>query len=347
MKIPSSFRATLLVVLVPLTGCDRDVSQASPAAVTVSVHIVHASNVPEQIVASGAIEAIDKAEIAFMVSGRVLSVPAADGALIKQGDVLAQLDPVDYERSVAIAEAQLQEVKSRHARLARLHEAGSLTATDFDRISSALQQAEAAATLARRQLDYTVLHAPCDGWVVRRGIAPGLVAVPAVPVFTLLPPGAVWANVGVAETEISRVQVGQLVDVHVPAAGHDPQRGTVESILPNADPLARTFTVKVRLANRGGELRQGHVVVAHILTGRTHRALLVPPQAVQKHPDGSLFVWLVEPTRQTAVRQLIQVESLTATGIEVSAGLTDGDQIVLNVPHTLFEGTRLALAHRP
>lgn len=347
MNLTTSHRAALVAVSLFLAGCHHDRDGAAPDATPVQVYVAHAHDVAEEVIASGAIEAIDKADVAFMVPGRVISVDVEDGALVQRGQILARLDPGDYEKNLAIAEAQLQEMKARHARLMRLHEAGSLTDTDFDRIVAGLQQAESAAELARRQLGYTVLHAPFDGWVVKRNIAPGLVAAPALPVFTVLSPGAVWANLGVSEAEIGKIRVGETVQIHLAATKLPVQTGTVDAILPNADILSRSFTVKVRLANEHNDLRHGNVVVGHILTGENRRVITVPPQVVQKHPDGSLFVWLVAPTSHTAVRQLVDVAGLRATEVEIASGVREGDQIVLNVPHTLFEGARLTVAKQP
>ena len=336
--------ATLCVVAMLSNGCQRDKVDAAPEARSVKPLVVRANEVPVAFVASGAIEAIDRADLAFQVPGRVTEVDVDDGTLVQKGQLLAELDPTDFQKGLAIAEAQLQEVKARHARLTRMHEAGSLTETDFDKIDAALKQAESAAALARRQVGYTELRAPFDGWVVKGGIAAGVVANPAVPVFTVFSSGAVWAKLGVSEVEIGKVHIGQNVEVQVPATHAGPQSGKVEAILPNAEMLSRAFTVKVRLENSNGELRQGNVIVGRIFTGETRGALTVPPQVVQKNPDGSLFVWLIDSTRHTAVRQLVEVAALRATEIEIGSGLRDGDQVIANVPHTLFEGERLNLA---
>jgi RND family efflux transporter MFP subunit len=344
MKTQLSHAAAALAVALLVGGCRRGHDPIALEARPVQAHRVSAHDVAVEVIASGAIEAIDKAEVAFMVPGRVIAVDAGDGAMVRAGQLLARLDPGDYEKKLAIAEAQLTEVKARHARLSRLHEAGSLTDTDFDKIDAALKQAAAATELARRQLGYTQLHAPFDGWIVKRGIAAGVVAAPGVPVFTMFSPGAVWANLGVSEAERPQVRVGQSVAVSAPAARADVHRGLVEAILPDADPLSRAFTVKVRLENPDGALRHGNVVVGRILTGKTRHVVTVPPQVVQKNPDGSLFVWLIDPSRQVAIRQLVEVGALDGSEVEIAAGLRDGDRIILNVPHTLFEGARLTAA---
>lgn len=339
--------ATALVTVLVASGCHHDGTDSAPEPTSIKAYAVHAHEVPVEVIASGAIEAIDKADIAFQIPGRVVSVDIEDGTLAQKGQLLARLDSADYQKNLAIAEAQFQEVKARHLRLTRMHEAGSLTDADLDKIDAALKQAESAAELARRQVGYTELRAPFDGWVVKQGVAAGVVAAPAIPVFTVYSQGAVWANLGVSEAEIGKVHIGQAVEISAPAVPSSLQRGTIEAILPNAAMLSRAFTVKARLENTQGSFRHGNVVVGHILTGETRRAVTVPPQVVQENPDGSLFVWLIDSARHTAVRQLVEIGALRASEIEISAGLNEGDQVVLNVPHTLFEGAHLTTTNTP
>lgn len=341
MKITFILPIALSVLGSAFQGCHREEASVPPAVEVTALSIAK-KTVPGEIVASGAIEAVDKAELAFQVPGRVLTVEVADGSVVKQGEVLARLDPADLQQALAISEANLAEVRARHARLSRLHELGSLTDTDFDKIDAALKQSESAAELSRRQLSYAELRAPFDGIAVKRGLAAGVVVTPGLPVFTVLSPAPVWANVGVAEVDARRVNIGQKAAVLLPAAvGDAAHAGVVEAVLPQADPLSRSFTVKIRLDNADRTLRPGNVVTTRILTGETREIVSVPPQAVAKNPDGSLFVWLVDPVKHTAVRQIVEAGALGSTEVEIRSGLKSGDQVVLAIPHTLFEGMPL------
>ena len=334
---------TLVAVGALLGGCKRESVDLPEEPTAVEVYVASPKDVTEEVIASGAIEAIEASDVAFMASGRVVSVEVKEGMLVEAGQLLARLDPGDYEKNLDIAEAQLEEVSSRHARLSRMYDAGSLTETDFEKIDAALKQSRSAAELARRQLGYTELRAPFAGWVEKRGIEAGVVVAPGVPVFTVRSPGPVRANLGVAEVNISDVRVGQAVDVRVSATDQRGQRGVVESILPHADPLTRAFTVKVRLENADDDLRHGNVVVGHILTGKMRPCLMVPPQAVQRNADGSLFVWLADVERDVAMRQIVEVGELRESELEITSGVKAGDQIIVNVPHTLFEGQPIAV----
>jgi RND family efflux transporter MFP subunit len=322
-------------------GCRRGPAGAEAAAVEVRAIRVSTRAIPDEITAAGAIEAVQKADVGFLVAGRVLEVSVEDGTDVIRGQLLARLDPADYQQRLAIAEASLAEVRARHERLTRMHDLGSLTASDFDRIESALKEAESGAELARRQLAYTELRAPFDGQAVRSGIAVGQAVVPAVPVFTVLAPAPVWANVGVAEGDAHRVRAGQSVRVVLPSAGDRLFAGTVETVLPQAEPLSRSFTVKILLDNADHLLHPGNVVTARIATGTIHHAVTLPPEAVQRYPDGALFAWTVDPQRHTAARQIIETGQLRGDVVEVTSGLKPGDVVVTSVPLTLFEGMAL------
>ena len=335
------------LVLSLAAGCRRTGGEAPAPALPVQVIRAAATVLPEEITAAGAIEAVDKAEVAFFVAGRVAELTVEDGAEVRKDDVLARLDPGDYRQALDAAEARLAEVSARHARLARLHELGSLTDSDFDKIDSALREVQAGAEVARRRLADTELRAPFAGRAVRRNLAVGTVVGPAVPVFTVLATSPVWASVGANEAEARRVQAGQAARVFLPATGDHAYTGKVETVLPQADPLSRSFTVKIRLANADGVLHHGNVVTARIATGAQRTAVLVPPAAVCRFPDGALFVWTVDPQRSAAVRRIVTTDGLQPTAVEITSGLKGGEQVVLNAATTLYEGQLLQVTAAP
>jgi len=347
MKIVPTLLITLAASSIILGGCRRSGESAATPEIAVQVITAEIKEIPDIVVASGAAEAVTKADIAFLVAGRILAVEVEDGDEVKKDQVLARIDPSDYQQALAIAEAKLTEVRARHERLSKLHELGSLTATDFDKITAGLQEATSATELARRQLVYTELRAPFDGIVVKHSIAAGVVTAPGIPVFTVLAPTPVRASVSVAEVDDRRIQVGQAVEVQVPATGNQVYTGKVEALLPQADALSRAFTLKIKFENADVPLRPGNIVVAHIKTGKTLNAITIPPQVIQKFADGSLYVWLVDPVRKTAVRQVIETGLLQTTEVKVSSGLKAGDLIILQVPYTLFEGTPLKVVSKP
>lgn len=333
--------AIILCGLTLLAGCRRE-SQPAAARPQVSVIRLEARPLADDVTASGVIEAVDKAQVGFMVAGRVLRVAAEDGDTVSSGQLLAALDASDYSDALAIAEGRLAEIRARHARLTKLHELGSLTATDFDKINTALNEAESSVDLARRRVAYTELKAPFAGRVVRLGIAPGTVVAPGMPVFTVLAAAPVWAVLSVPEVDAPRIKVGQEAQVTLAAAGGSEVAGAVEAVLPQADALSRSFAVKIRLANADGRFRAGNVVSARIVTGRSRPAFTLPPQAVQRYADGGLYVWTVDAARHTVAHRIVGIGRARETEVEIVSGLQPGDLVVSAGVAPLIDGMEVA-----
>lgn len=341
-----AFRGAVVLAMVAGlcgAGCRRSETPAAPTP-AVQVLKLELRDWPAEMTASGVIEAVDKVQAAFQVPGRVRRVAVEDGDTVTAGQVLVELEDADYRDALTAAEARLAEVEARQARLARLHELGSLTATDFDKINAALAEARAGAELARRRLEYTQLKAPFAGRVVRHGVAPGTVVGPGVPVLSVLAGAPVWAVLSVPEVDAPRVQPGQAAKVNLAAAGGAETEGTVETVLPQADPLSRSFAVKIRLANADGRFRPGNVVLARLAAGEGRRALLLPPALVQRYPDGGLYVWTVDPQTKTVVRRIIGIGRVRDTEVEVVSGLEAGALVVRGGAEPLFDGMAVTLA---
>ncbi len=326
-----------------LAACRRHGADNIPPP---SVHTVAAErvDVAEEISASGVIEAVDKVQLGFLVPGRVKEVAVGDGADVTAGQLLARIDDADLRNEAAIADARLAETRARHERLTRLHELGSLTPSDFEKSAAALSESESAAALAHRRLGYAELHAPFAGRFVRQGISVGGVVTPAVPVCTVSASAPVWASLSVPEVDAPRLRAGLRASVSLAATEAPPVSGAIETILPQADALTRSFLVRIKLANEDGRFRLGNVVTARIATGVTRSSIVLPPSLVQRFPDGALYVWTAEPGRSVVTRRIVTVGRPAGTGIEVLSGLQPGDRVVESGATPFYEGMPVQLA---
>ena len=126
--------------------------------------------------------------------------------------------------------------------------------------------------------------------------------------------------------------------ISVPGAATDPERYEKRFDFLTSDAMRNYFRRRYS---------PGNIVIAHIASGQARNVLTVPPQVVQKFADGSLFDWIVDPVRHTAVQQVIEAGSLNNSEVEIASGLKAGDQVIRNVPQTLFEGTPLKTTTAP
>ena len=111
------------------------------------------------------VTASDEAELAFRVSGELVEFPARRGLRVQQGDLLARIDPTDYEAELQHATAQYELAKSQLERVSGLVEKQLISQADFDTRQAEYIVAQSTLKRARNNLDYTRIHAPFDGRV--------------------------------------------------------------------------------------------------------------------------------------------------------------------------------------
>lgn len=343
-SVPSPSLGALLAGFVLLLAACSKPPPTPPAAPSVTTVVIRSHDLADELSAAGTIEAVDKAQLGFMVPGRLLKFEVEDGASVSAGQLLARLDDADYRQEVAIAEARLAETRARAERLRKMHELGSLTASDYEKITAGLSEAESAATLARQRLAYTELRAPFAGRVTRHSVAAGTVVAPGTPICSVLAPAPLWATLSVPEAAAARLLPGQVAHVRLAAADNVAATAPIETILPQADPITRSFQVKVRLANDEQAFRPGNVVVASVELGSRRAVVTVPPTAVQRFPDGALYVWLVEPQRSTVTRRIVTIGRPRGAEVEVTSGLESGERIVTASATPLFDGMAVSAA---
>ncbi|HEX9710551.1 MAG TPA: efflux RND transporter periplasmic adaptor subunit, partial [Candidatus Thermoplasmatota archaeon] len=245
---------------------DSAVPQVAEATVSVTIRPVTRLDRPEYVALSGDVEGWSTAHVGFMVPGRVARVGPREGDAVGAGDLLAELEPRDYELNLEIAAAQRERAEDEHRRAVALLQQNGIAENDFHKAEIALRLARAQEEMAAKKLADTRVLAPFGGVVARRGVEPGEQAGPGMPVFTIVRVDPVQVRVGVPEAEIARVAVGQGATVTVPALGGLPLEGRVRLVGVAADPASRTYTVKVEVANPDRTLRPGMIAEVRIET---------------------------------------------------------------------------------
>jgi RND family efflux transporter MFP subunit len=344
-RVTGCYAAALLLLATLLGACAKHPPAVEPTP-AVAVLEIKPQEVSDDISAAGTIEAVNKTQLGFMVAGRVRRIEVEDGATVVAGQLIAELDGTDYRQQLAIAEAKLTETRAHETRLRQMHDLGSLTATDLDKITAAVAEVEATTELARRHVGYTKLHAPFAGRITRHAVSEGTVVAPGTPVCTLIALAPVWATLSVPEGDATRIAPGQAARVRLASMENVDVSASVESVLPQADPVTRTFAVKLRLENADLAFRPGNVVTAWISPGPTHSVITIPPSAVQHFPDGALFVWIVDPTQHTVTRRIVSIGRTRGTEVEVTAGLVSGERIVTAIAAPLFDGMKVSVSAR-
>jgi multidrug efflux system membrane fusion protein len=324
------------------------------APVPVIAAVVTRRNVPIYLTGLGSVQAVLTVGIHSQVDGKLQDVPFSEGQLVKQGDVLARIDPRLFRAALDQAkakkaqdEAQLigaQKDLTRFKTLAlksfETEQNVDLQQAKVDQLKATLDADAAAIETAQTQLDYTTITAPNDGRIGMRLVDPGnvvhasdagsiatlVLTQPAAVVFTL--PARVLDDLRQAMTDHP---------IEVVAFDQDNQRqlssGTLLMVDNTIDQATATIRLKANFANADERLWPGQFVNARLLLETRVNVVVVPSIAVQRGPQG-LFAWIVT-ANDTAVARPIQVGPTTGDLTIVTSGLEEGDRVVTDGQYKL------------
>lgn len=323
---------------------EQQKKEANGEAVPVTVGRVQKIQERETIAVSGTISTPNSpAQLSFLVSGKVVSVGPREGEYVKKGQVLASIDPTDYQLPLAAAKAQTDQARvgyeraeDEFKRMKMMYDSKSLAPNDFQKYKAAYdsarqqyEQAAASEKLSRKHLTDGTLYAPTSGYIAKRSIEPGDTASPGRVAFEIVQMDPVEVNVGVPETDVHLVKIGQKADITVPALPGKSFEGTVRVINVSADPSTRTFMTRISVANRARELRVGMVAEATIRGDKTVSMATLPGDAVVRDPQGATQVYVYYPEQKRVYAKRVEIGAAVNRNVEIKSGLSGNELIVL------------------
>jgi RND family efflux transporter MFP subunit len=346
------FIAPLAALVVLSAGCGSEAERAEDdlAPVTARLAVVEEASETRSIEVYGTVQPARQSFVSSRVMGPVVSMKIQPGDLVRKGQVLLEIEPSASDGQVAqargaLAQAQAALVlaeKNFHRYEALYAEnAASELELDMARMQheqalGAVEQAEGAVRAASSVADEARVRAPFAARVVSKLAEVGDLAAPGKPLVRLesLAGRQVWLNV--READIRRVEKGAGIDVRFDALpGNEPVTGTVDVVIPAADPATHTFTVKVGL--EGVEVASGSSARG-FLPGDEVRRLAVPLSAV--HRRGGLELAVVRGEDGLArTRAVTTGRELGGGRVEVFSGLAAGEEVLIDAPGPLPDGT--------
>jgi RND family efflux transporter MFP subunit len=300
---------------------------------TVSVATPTRGPAIQAVYATGTVEPSVMLPIAPRVTGRLVRLAVDEGATVRRGQVLAQLEADDMRASVSELQARARQARDDLARAQKLLDAGVATRVNRDRARTELRALEAQISRMQAQLGYTELRAPADGLVIRRDGEVGELMTVNQPVFWLSCCAPLRIEAEVDEEDMPQVKLGQAVLIRADAFPDQVFNGRVQEITPKGDAVARSYRVRVALPETT-PLMIGMTAETNILISRRDNAVLVPAAAVS---DGE--VWVVTDGR--AERRAVRTGVSSGTRIEVLEGLSGSETLILDAPATLEAGQRV------
>jgi multidrug efflux system membrane fusion protein len=364
--------ATILAASLFMAGCHSNKPLEQPPQGIHVQTIQAASSVSDGPRFSAVVTPYAQVALAFRIPGYVTSLKQvradggirdiAEGDSVSKGAVLAHIRATEYQDKVRqttsqadAAEAAAQKAKLDFDRASRLYEAQSLTKPEFeaaraqhDGTQAQLRAAQAQTAEARVSLGDTTLVAPFAGDIVKKSVELGSFVGPGSPAFALASTDVVKIVVGVPDTVVRSIKVGQPVDVAIDAFPSRTFHARISRISSAADTTTRNFDVEVAIPNRDHLLKVGMIGSLQLVHGegaseQHASSLLVPLSAIVQASDGKYGVFLISKSGAGDIASLHSVEigAVSGTDVIVVSGLSAGERIITTGANLLKDGQRV------
>ncbi|HSC27815.1 MAG TPA: efflux RND transporter periplasmic adaptor subunit [Vicinamibacterales bacterium] len=356
------FAATVGVTLFAgSASCGRQEPVAPPVIRPVKYTQVFAAGTERTRTFSGIARPALESTLSFRVSGRVNRVLVDVGSRVRPDQLIAELDPVDYELQVKQVEAALRQAEAQASnaeadlrRVRGLYENDNASRDDLDAAiagaASAQAQVESAAKqleLARRQVGYTRLLAPVAGAIADVRIEENENVMPGQAVAVLTAGLQPEVELAVPESLITRIAERERVTIRFDALPDRRFEGLVKEVGVTATALATTFPVTVQLRDAGPDVRPGMAaaVTFEFPAREGGERFVVPAEAVGEDREGR-FVFVAVPAQgevAVARRRAVTVGEFTSEGLEILRGLTDGEFVITAGVSRIEDGREVRL----
>jgi membrane fusion protein (multidrug efflux system) len=291
--------------------------------------------------ATATLEPDKEAEVLARASGVVLEILVEEGDQVAKGQELLVIEDDEYRWRLKSAETELHQRRTRHQRLEQMleYQEGMIAPEELEEAESAYRSAVAAHELAALNLSYTRVDAPFSGLMVSRFVDQGQTVNVGTRLFTLSDMGRLLARVHVPAKQFQSIRTDQPVELTLDSSGEQ-LTGTIDLISPVIDPQSGTIKVTVEISQYPESARAGDFAEVRIVTEQHLNTILIPKAAVVSE-KGTNVVYLAEENK--ARRQVVELGFQNESHIEITDGLAEGQQVVIQGQRSLKDGQTLKI----
>lgn len=303
---------------------------------------------------SGEVRARVESRLGFRVAGKIVQRQAELGQRVRAGQVLAQLDPRDYQLAADAARAQVASATTQRdlaaadfKRYQALKDQNFISGAELERREATLKAAQATLDQARAQLSsqgnqtaYTTLVSDVAGVVTGIDAEPGQVVASGSPVVRIAQDGPRDVVFAVPEDKVGQIAPGSEVAVRGWAGGQA-MTGRVREVAASADAATRTFQVKVAIDDMQAPALGSTVYVTPKALSHAGIVAIKLPTSALRQEGQSTAVWVYDPASSTVKSQVVQIATADGNQAVVAAGLAPGMQVVATGVHVLSPGQKV------
>ncbi|WP_378949536.1 efflux RND transporter periplasmic adaptor subunit [Mesorhizobium sp. ANAO-SY3R2] len=352
---PFARMSAVVAIGVAVTACSEAKTETVAATRPVKVVEIAKTSTTRELDYSGAVRARTEMNLGFRVAGKITERVVNIGDKVSPGDLLARIDPTDYQLAVTGAEASLAAAEQQvETALLADQRAEQLFAKKFaseaQREQAALAYKQAASQRdaalsslkqAENQVAYAELRSDQSGIVTAINADTGQVVGAGTPVVSVAVDGEKEVQIAVPELEITQFAPGQPVTVTFWSYDQILLDGKVREVAGSADPQSRTFSVRISLPDDARVLLGMTARIAASIDSK-QQMVSIPLSALARQ-EGKNIVWVVKEGADTVHARGIKVAEFVADGVQVAEGLQPGDLVVAAGTQFMTENLKVKL----
>ncbi|KKO48064.1 RND transporter [Arsukibacterium sp. MJ3] len=327
-----SLVAMLLCSAALLSGCNKANSSnnsdtAEIVAIPVEAALARRGEISSSYHTNATLAARAETDVISKTSGIVQQVLVEEGDYVVAGQLLAQLDNERQRYMLAKEQAELSRLDSELKRMAEMYQRKLISTDVYEKLRWQYDATSASVALAELNVRETEIRAPIAGVVSRRYVKTGQLISQMAPqsLYHLVANAELEAVVHIPEQQLAQAKAGQAAILNF--AGMLPVNANVSRISPVVDAQSGTVRTTLIIDNSTGELRPGMFAQVELKFDVKSAALLVPKRAVIT-TDNQHSVFVVD-TESKVSRKSVNLGYSSDTAVEILAGITEGEQVVI------------------
>ncbi len=360
--ITSLVRLLIFLVLSSVLLACKEEKSIKKVIRPVITQVVHIQDNWQEESYAGEIKARYNMALGFRISGKITERFVEVGNIVAPGALLARLDTEDsilqfMQAEGALAEAQAQKEKAKLdlKRYHKLYKEKMISASEYLQFSNRLDIAKAKVTQAkaylevtRNQSDYTHLYADKGGVVTALDMEVGQVVVAGQTVANLALPEEKEVVIAIAENRLNDVRHADEVKLSLWIDPKHFYTGRVREISPSADPITRTYRVRISLIDGDDKVQLGMTTTVFIRHKKQGLVAKLPLSVLfQTDPDinnkTQTAVWIYSPKTSQVHLQKVTVLEYQYDSLLIESGLQEGQIVVTAGVHQLHSGQKVRL----
>lgn len=319
-----------------------ETEEIAPEEVIINVEVQEI--IPEKTVADyldlpGSVVPGKIVQVPVEMGGKIVSLPAREGEMINEGDIVLKIDDAILKAEVARARAQAVFDKKSLERTAMLLEKGVTNPNSLDEIKSRYAVSSAALEMAETNLAKTVVYAPYTGIINDLPVENGEYVQEGATVAEIVEVDSVKVEIQVPEKEVEFLRKGSSMSIISGYTDDVICSGELTYISEVADAGTRTVNAEITVDNRKRILRSGQIVRARLNRRSLSNAVMVPLAAVIPLENGKVVY--VADDEGNAERREVELGLIKGTRVHITRGLAEGDRLIVKGHRRVGPGQKI------